>query len=80
MNFKKFVLKIVRVIISMTIKLEDFNNNNDNSIINNYLIDKKSHENTLFYDVSHKNLIVQKPLRIRFDKTDRSMAIHDGKI
>ena len=35
MNFKKFVLKIVRVIISMTIKLEDFNNNNDNSIINN---------------------------------------------
>ena len=43
-------------------------------------MDKKSHENTLFYDVSHKNLIVQKPLRIRFDKTDRSMAIHDGKI
>ena len=35
MNFKKFVLKIVRVIISMTIKLEDFYNNNDNSIINN---------------------------------------------
>ena len=35
MNFKKFVLKIVRVIISMTIKLEDLNNNNDNSIINN---------------------------------------------
>ena len=35
MNFKKFVLKIVRVIISMTIKLEDFNNINDNSIINN---------------------------------------------
>ena len=36
MNFKRFVLKIVRVIISMTIKLEDFNNNNNhNSIINN---------------------------------------------
>ena len=38
MNFKNFVLKIVRVIISMTIKLESFD-------LDNILIDEISHEN-----------------------------------
>ena len=38
MNFKNFVLKIVRVIISMTIKLESFD-------LGNTLIDEISHEN-----------------------------------
>ena len=37
MNFKKFILKTVSVIISVTIKLEDFN-------IDNILIDEKSHK------------------------------------
>ena len=38
MNLKKILLKIVRIIILMTIKLEDFD-------INNILIDEKSYEN-----------------------------------
>ena len=37
MIFKKSVLKIVRFVISMAIKLEDFD-------IGNILIDEKSHE------------------------------------
>ena len=46
MNLKKFVLKIVSVIISMTIKLEDFD-------LDKNLIDEKSHENILIYDISY---------------------------
>ena len=40
MNFKKLILKIVRVIISMTIKLEDFD-------IDKILIAEKSDGNIL---------------------------------
>ena len=43
MKLKKFELKIVRVIILMTIKLEEFDN---------ILIEEKSHENILIYDIS----------------------------
>ena len=32
------------------------------------LIDKKSYENILIYDILYKTLIGAKPLRIRFDK------------
>ena len=45
------------------IKLEDFD-------LDNTLIDKKSLENTLIYDISYKTLIDPKPLRSRFDKID----------
>ena len=34
------------------------------------LIDEKSHENILIYDISYKTLIGAKPFRIRFDKVD----------
>ena len=37
------------------IKLEDFD-------LHNILIDKKSHENILIYDISYKTLIGPKPL------------------
>ena len=47
MNLKRYLLKIVRVIISMTIILEDFD-------IENILIDKKSHETILIYDISYE--------------------------
>ena len=53
------------------IKLEDFD-------IINILIDEKSHENILIYDVSYKTLINPKPLRIRFDKTDGFIRTYDG--
>ena len=71
MNFKKFVLKIRPVIISMTIKLEDFD-------FNNILIDEESHENILIYEISYKTLIGLTPLRIRFDKIDGFIKISDG--
>ena len=54
-----------------TIKLEDFDPDN-------ILIDEKSHENTLIYDISYKTLIGSKPLRIRFDKIDGITRIYDG--
>ena len=51
------------------IKLQDFD-------IDNILIDKKSHENILIYEISYKNLIDSKPLRIRFDKIDGFIKIY----
>ena len=53
------------------IKLEDFS-------LDNILIDEKSHENIMIYDVAYKTLIGSKPLRIRFDKMDRIIRIYDG--
>ena len=62
-ELKEIDLKIVRVIIiSKTIKIENFN-------LGNILIDQKSYENILVYNISDKNLI-PKPLRIRIDKID----------
>ena len=43
------------------IKLEGFD-------IDHILIDEKSHENILFYEISYKTLIGSKQCRIRFDK------------
>ena len=71
MSFKTFVLKIVPVIISETIKLKDFD-------LDNILIDKNSFENILIYDISYKNLIDPKPLRIRLDKINGFIRIYDG--
>ena len=53
------------------IKLEDFD-------LDNILIDEKSQENILIYDISYKTLIGSKPLRIRFDKIDGFIGIYDG--
>ena len=41
---KKFVLKVVRVIISITINLEDFD-------LDNISIDQKSNDSILIYDI-----------------------------
>ena len=70
MNLKRFVLKIVHVIISITITLEHFD-------IDNILIDEQSHENILIYGISYKTLIDSKPLRIRFNKIDGFIRIYD---
>ena len=45
------------------IKIEDFN-------LDNILIDEKSNENILVYNISYKTLTVAKPLHIRLNKTD----------
>ena len=42
------------------------------------LIDEKSHEDILIYDISYKTLIDPKRLRIRFDKIDGFIRICDG--
>ena len=51
--------------------LEDFD-------LDNILIEGKTHENILIYDISCKTLIDSKPLRIRFDKIDGFIIIYDG--
>ena len=60
---KKSILKIALVIILMTIEIQDFD-------FDNILLDEKSYENILVYDISYKTLICAKPLRIRFHNVD----------
>ena len=52
------------------IKIEDFD-------LDNILLDEKSYENTLIYDVSYKTLIHAKPLPIRFDKIDGVTKVYN---
>ena len=52
-------------------KLDDFD-------IDNILIDIKSHDNILIYDISYKTLTEAKPLLVRFDKIDGFIRIYDG--
>ena len=44
----------------------------------NILLDKKSWENSLIYDISNKTFIGAKSWHIRFDKIDRVIKIYDG--
>ena len=46
--------------------------------LDNILIDEKSHENILIYNISYKTLIDPKPLGIRFDIIDGFIRIYDG--
>ena len=58
MNYKNLVLKILRVVISMTEqKMEILN-------FDNILLDEKPYGIILIYDVLYKNLIVRKPFMI----------------
>ena len=45
---------------------------------NNILIDEKSYQNFLIYSISYRTLIDTKPLRIRFDKVNGFIRVHDG--
>ena len=53
------------------IKTEDFD-------FDNILLDEKSYENILVYDISYKILIGEKSLHISFDKTDGSIRVYYG--
>ena len=53
------------------IKLERFD-------LDKILIDEKSYENTLIFNILYKTLIDSKPLRTRFDKIDGFIRIYDG--
>ena len=52
-------------------KIEDFD-------LATILIDEKSYENILVYNISCKSLIDYKPLGIRFDKIDVFPRVYDG--
>ena len=54
-----------------TVKLEDFD-------IDNILIDCKSYENILIYDISVQTLIDPQLLGIRFGKIDGFIRIYNG--
>ena len=54
-----------------TTKIEDFH-------LGTFLIDEKSYENILVYNISNKGLIYSKPLRTRFDKIDGFVRVYDG--
>ena len=53
------------------IKIENFN-------LDNILIDEKSNENILVFNILYKTLIDVKSLRIRCDKIDGFIRIYDG--
>ena len=42
------------------------------------LLDRKSSENILTYDISYKTFMGSKPLRITFDKIDGFIKSYDG--
>ena len=74
----KSVVLFLKIFISLVlsrnfddiIKLEDF-------YIDNMLVEEKSHENILIYNILYKTFIGSKLLRIRFDKVDRIIGIYD---
>ena len=68
---KKFILNFARVIISMTIRFEDFD-------FDNILIVEKSNGNVLIYNISYRTLIGPTPLLIRFDKIDEFIRVYNG--
>ena len=74
MNLKKVCIKnCMCYYFDDIIKLEDFH-------IDNILIDEKSHENILVYDILYKTSIGTKPLRVRFDKINGFIRFYDGII
>ena len=62
---------MVHVIISMTIKIEDFH-------FDSISLDEKPNKNNLNSDISHKTLIGAKSLRIRFNKLDGFIRVYYG--
>ena len=53
------------------IKIKDFD-------FDNTLLDKKSNENILIYDISYRTLIRAKSLCVRFDKADGVIKVYNG--
>ena len=71
-EFYKVCIKIFRCYyFDDIIKLEDFD-------IDNILVDAKSHENIVIYNISYKTLIGPKPFQIKFNKIYGFIRIYDG--
>ena len=60
-----------KLIFDDKIKTEDFD-------FHNFLVDKKSYENTLVYNISYKISIGAKPFCIRFHTADGFIKVYDG--
>ena len=50
----------------------------ENFDFDNILIDKKSHQNILIYDISYKFFFGATPLRVRFNKIDVFIRVYEG--
>ena len=50
----------------------------ENCNLDNILIDRKSYENILVYNISYKTLSDAKSLHIRFDKINGFIRVYDG--
>ena len=70
-KFKKYVKDCIFYHFDGIVKIEDFD-------LYNIFIDEKSYQNSLDYNISYKNLIAGKPLRIRFDKIDGNFRVYNG--
>ena len=46
--------------------------------LDNILVDEKSNENILFYNISYKSLIAVEPLHIQFNKINGFNRVYDG--
>ena len=46
--------------------------------LDNILVDQKSNENILLYNISYKSLIAVEPLCIKFNKIDEFNRVYDG--
>ena len=69
-NSEKLLLKLVHVIASMAITFVDFD-------FDNILVDEKSCEDILVYNISYKPLILAKSLHIRLNRIDGFIRVYD---
>ena len=66
-----YLNRIIYYYFKDIIEIEEFD-------FGNILLDEKSYENVLVYDISHKTLIGAKTLGIRFDKKNEFIRVYDG--
>ena len=72
MNLKEIRIKNhFRYYFDDIFKIKDFN-------FDNFLMDEKSYEYSLIYDISYKILIGAKPLHIGFHAVDEFIRVYDG--
>ena len=72
MNLKKVNIKNCTCYhLHVIIKIEGF-------VFDNILLNEKSYESILVFNISYKTFIGAKPLRIRFDKVDEFIRVYNG--
>ena len=72
MNLKKVNIKNCTCYhFHVIIKIEGF-------VFDNILLNEKSYESILVFNISYKTFIGAKPLRIRFNKVDEFIRVYNG--